>query len=155
MKLGKNVFVALAAIGWADGKATDAETEALVHAARESGVEGAGLDEVKRAAQEKGDITKVKGLALTPRERVYTYAIATWLARIDGVVMPEEREMLLQLGNALRLADGDRTRASAASFAVSQLSEDQRPSRFDLGALAAKIEQVMAPTLPPPAPGEA
>jgi hypothetical protein len=155
MKLGKNVFVALAAVAWADGKETPDETEALLHAARDCGVDDAGLDEVKRVTLEKATIDGIRKLAMTPRERVYVYAIATWLARIDGVVMPEEREMLARLGDILRLADGDRTRASAASFAVSQLEGGDKPSRFDIAKLAARIEQVMAPTLPPPAPGEA
>jgi hypothetical protein len=154
IKLGKDVFVALAAVGWADGKMSEDEAKALVHAAQESGVTGPDLDAVMRVTIEKVDLKSVKVLTLTPRERVYVYAIATWLARIDGVVMPEEREMLAELGNFLKLADGDRTRASAASFAIEQLAEESRPSRFDLVGLAAKLQQVMAPTLPPPSAGD-
>ena len=48
------------------------------------------------------------------------------------------------------LADGDRTRASAASFALERLEDGDRPSRYDIAGLAAKLQSVMAPTLPPP-----
>ena len=140
MKLGKDVFVALAGVGWADGEVSPEEAESLVHAARECGVEGADLDAVKVATRERVELVSVKKLTLTPRERLFVYAIATWLARVDGVVMPEEKDALVKLGDVLRLADGDRTKASAASFSVAQLSDGDRPSRYDLIGLAAKLE---------------
>jgi hypothetical protein len=150
MKLGKNVFLALSAIGVADGAASDAEIEALVHAARDSGVEGAELDEVKAAARtSKGNFGEVGKLRLTPEERLYTYAIATWLVRIDGMVMPEEKMALAKLGDALKLADGDRTRASAASFKVWQLDPSDRPQRFDLAALGDRIHLALAESMRP------
>jgi hypothetical protein len=151
MKLGKNVFLALSALGVADGAASDAEIEALVHAARDSGVEGAELDEVKAAARTgKGNFGEVSKLRLTPEERLYTYAIATWLVRIDGMVMPEEKTALAKLGDALKLADGDRTRASAASFKVWQLDPSDRPQRFDLAALGDRIRLALAESMRPP-----
>ena len=149
MKLGKDVFVALAAVGWADGAVSEEEADALLHAARECGIEGADLDAVKKAARDKVDLDAVKGLALSIKERMFVYAIATWLARIDGVVMPEEREMLFRLGKVLKLADGDKTRASAASFSVAQLSEGERPSRYDIAGLAARLDSVLAASIPP------
>ncbi len=154
MKLGKNVFLALTAVGMADGTATDDELEALAHAARESGLEGTDLDEIKAAARtSKGKFSDVSKLPLTPEERLFAYAIATWLVRVDGMVMPEEKMALAQLGDALRLADSDRTRASAASFRVWQLDPNVRPQRFDLGALAEGIRKALAESLRPPTEG--
>ena len=151
MKLGKNVFLALAAIGTADAQATNDELEGLAHAARENGIDGAELDEVKAAARTgKGNFANVGKLRLTPEERLFTYAIATWLVRIDGVVMPEEKMALVKLGDALKLADGDRTNASAASFKVSQLDPSVRPQRFDLGALAEGVRVALAESMKPP-----
>jgi len=149
MKLGKDVFVALAAVGWADGEVSVDEADSLLHAARECGIEGAELDSVKKSAREKVELDAVKALTLTVKERMFVYAIATWLARIDGVVMPEEREMLFRLGKALKLADGDKTRASAASFSVAQLSEGERPSRYDIAGLAARLDAILAASIPP------
>jgi hypothetical protein len=145
MKLGKNVFLAIAAVGVADGSASDAETEALVHAASQSGIEGADLEEVKTARNSKSRLDDVKRLKMTPEERLFAYAIATWLVRVDGVVMPEEKMALMKLGDALRLADGDRTRASAASFKVWQLDPSERPQKFDIGGLAERIKAALSP----------
>jgi hypothetical protein len=150
MKLGKNVFLALTAVGVADGAASDSEVEALTHAAEECGVEGAELDEVRAAAKaSRGDFDGVKKLALSPEERLFTYAIATWLVRVDGVVMPEEKMALMKLGDALKLADGDRTRASAASFKVWQIDPEMRPQRFDLAALGDAIRAALAESMRP------
>jgi hypothetical protein len=150
MKLGKNVFLALAAVGTADGAASDDEVEALVHAARDSGIEGAELDEIKSVSRtSKGAFAEVGKLRLTPEERLFTYAIATWLVRVDGMVMPEEKMALMKLGDALMLADGDRTRASAASFRVWQLDPTVRPQRFDLTALAEGIRVALAESMRP------
>jgi predicted DNA-binding transcriptional regulator YafY len=151
MKLAKNVFLAISAIGAADGAATDKQVEALVHAAQQSGVAGADLEEIREAARaSKGDFAGVGKLPLSPEERLFAYAIATWLARVDGMVMPEEKMALMKLGNALRLADGDRTRASAASFKVWQLDPSVRPERFDLEKLADAIRVALAESMRPP-----
>jgi hypothetical protein len=153
MKLAKNVFLALTAVGVADGAASEGELEALLHAASDSGLEGADLEEIKNAARTgKGDFQGVKRLPLTPEERLFAYAIAAWLVRIDGVVMPEEKMALARFGDALKLADGDRTRASSASFRVWQLDPTVRPQRFDLGALGDAIRKALAESLRPPAP---
>jgi uncharacterized tellurite resistance protein B-like protein len=150
MKLAKNVFLALAAVGNADASSSPEEIEALAHAARESGIEGADLEEVKEAARTKGrDFTAVKMLKMTPEERLFAYALATWLVRVDGMVMPEEKMALAKLGDALRLADGDRTRASAASFKVWQQDPGVRPQRYDLGVLADGIRSALAASTPP------
>ena len=151
MKLGKNVFLALAAVGVADGAASDDELEALVHAAEASGVSSAEVEEIKTAARTvKGNFSEVANLRLTPEERLFAYAIATWLVRVDGMVMPEEKMALYKLGNALKLADGDRTRASAASFKVWQLDPTVRPQRFDIAALSEAIKAALAESMRPP-----
>jgi len=151
MKLGKNVFLALAAVGVADGAASDDELEALVHAAEASGVSNAEVEEIKTAARTvKGNFSEVANLRLTPEERLFAYAIATWLVRVDGMVMPEEKMALYKLGNALKLADGDRTRASAASFKVWQLDPTVRPQRFDIAALSEAIKAALAESMRPP-----
>ena len=151
MQLGKNVFLAIAAVNVTEGGAAATEVEALARAARECGIDGADLDEVKRVASlPKGKLDVVKSLPMTPEERLYAYAIATWLVRIDGVVMPEEKMALMKLGDVLRLADGDRTRASTASFKVEQLEPGARPQKYEIKALAQRMESALAASLPPP-----
>jgi hypothetical protein len=151
MKLAKNVFLALTAVGTADGASSEGELEALTHAASESGIAGADLEEIEHAARSgKGNFDGVKKLSLSPEERLFAYAIATWLVRVDGMVMPEEKMALMKLGDALRLADGDRTRASAASYKVASLDASARPQRFDLGKLADAIRVALAESMRPP-----
>ena len=151
MKLGKNVFLALAAIGMAEGGTSAIELEALLHAAAECGIGGADLAAIEEAARtSRGNFDAVKRLPLSPEERLFTYAIATWLVRVDGMVMPEEKMALAKLGDALKLADGDRTRASAASFKVAQLDPEKRPQRFDLEALGDAIKAALAESMRPP-----
>jgi hypothetical protein len=151
MKLGKNVFLAIAAVGGADGVVSKADVEALLRAAAECGVDGADLTEVERVASlPKGRFDVVKNLAMTPEERLFAYAIATWLVRSDGVVMPEEKMALMKLGDVLRLADGDRTRASSASFQVEQLAPGDRPQKFEIFALADRMKSALSASLPPP-----
>jgi hypothetical protein len=58
----------------------------------------------------------------------------------------------MKLGDALRLADGDRTRASAASFKVAQLEATARPQRFDLAALGDAIRVALAESMRPAGP---
>jgi hypothetical protein len=151
MKLGKNVFLALTAVGVADGAASEKELEALLHAAQDSGIAGEELEAIRTAAQTgKGNFGGVRLLSLTPEERLFAYAIATWLVRVDGMVMPEEKMALMKLGDALKLADGDRTRASAASFKVWQQDPGVRPDRFDLSKLADAIRVALAESMRPP-----
>ena len=70
MKLGKNVFLALASVGVRGPETPNDELEgleALAHAARENGIEGVELEEVKVAARAgKGNFADVGKLRLTP-----------------------------------------------------------------------------------------
>ncbi|HEY2512138.1 MAG TPA: hypothetical protein VGI39_14825 [Polyangiaceae bacterium] len=150
MKLAKNVFLALTAVGVADGAASEKELEALIHAADDCGLSAEDVTEIKQAAQaRKGNFADVRKLQLTPEERLFAYGIATWLVRVDGMVMPEEKMALMKLGDALLLADGDRTRASAASFKVWQQDPTVRPDRFDLSKLADGIRAALAESMRP------
>jgi tellurite resistance protein len=142
MKLGKDVFVALAAVAWSDGEIAEKEAQALVHAAEKCGVDD--VEAVKNATKTKVELSAIKSLGLSADDKILTYAIAAWLARVDGVVMPEEKDALVKLGETLGLADGDRTRASAAAFQAEKESGEGRPSRYDFGSLASKLHEVLS-----------
>jgi hypothetical protein len=144
MSLSKNVFVALASVAWAAGDIGKDEAKGLIYAAEACGLRGDDLAAVEAATKSKSELGDVSALQLTPSERIFTYAIATWLARVDGVVMPEEKEVLVRLGRALGLADGDRTRASAAAFHAAQKNEGERVSRYDLAALTVELEDALS-----------
>ncbi len=139
LSLPKDALLALAAIGWSDGNLDPDEGRALLRTAKEAGLDAEELAEIERATREKLTIPEVSTVTLGRKERVLTYALATWLARLDGVVTTEERTSLTLLGDRLGLPDGVRTRASAAAFEVASLPAGDRPDRYDFAALEARI----------------
>ena len=136
--LSKDVFLALAAIGWADGQLDPNEAAGIVRAAKEAGLDGAALAEVEAATKTKRALATIDRRALSAVERTFVYATAIWLARMDGFVDPGEREALQRLGEPLNIPDRVRTEASAAALEVAHTSGD-RPDRYDLGKLRERV----------------
>ncbi len=136
--LSKDVFLALAAIGWADGQLDPNEAAGIMRAATEAGLGGAALEEVEAATKTKRELTTIDRKALSAVERTFVYATAIWLARMDGFVEPGERAALQKLGELLGIPDRVRTEASAAALEVVQTSGD-RPDRYDLGKLRERV----------------
>lgn len=139
MHLPKESFLALAALGWADGNLDADEGAALLRAARESGVAGDDLAEIEQATRAPVSLDALPVAGLTRAARAFTYALAVWLVRLDGVVTTEEKESLAALGNALGLPDGIRSRVSAAAFEVANLPAGDRPERYDFNALQSRL----------------
>jgi hypothetical protein len=139
MTLPKRSFLALAAVGWADGSLQRKEADGLVRAARACGLDGADLAEVERATKERIalDASSVGGLSRW--EQVLTYSLASWLAFLDGVQSTDERETLAQLGDAMGLEKALRVRAAAAANDIACLPEGGRPDRFDFVKLAERL----------------
>lgn len=149
LKIPKQSFLALAAVAWADGSLRPEEGKALVRAAKECGLEGDDLTAVEKATKEKVELATFEGAGLTPYEQVLTYALASWLATLDGVVSTSEHESLVQLGEKLGLTPHLRARATAVAFDISVLPEGGRPDRYDFVKLEArlreKLPQIAAP----------
>jgi hypothetical protein len=124
MKLGRDVFVALATIVWADGIVTGDEVRALLDAARASGVAEGDREAVRAATRERPSAATMGALSLGPEEKAFVYAIAAWLTRADGKVTPEETDAMAELGDILALSDDDRANAIATSFAIDCFSEE-------------------------------
>lgn len=137
--LSTDAFLALAAVGWSDGTLDGDEAEAIMRAAEEAELGEQDMRRVERAVREKQDLASLDLTSMAPRDRVFVYATAVWLARLDGVVEPGERQALWELGDRLQLPDGIRTKASAAAFEVSQLASGDRPGKYDFVALEAEI----------------
>lgn len=140
-KLGREAFLALAAIGWADGALDAAEAEAIVRAAREEGLSAADLAIVEHATQEHIEFAAIDRKQLTAVERTFLYACAIWLARLDGHVDPQEKLALHELGDTLGIPDGVRTHASAAALEVAQLPSGDSAARYDFRRLRARVEE--------------
>lgn len=133
--LGRDVYIALAAVGWADGQLDQEEADAIVRTALEEGLELDEIQEIEEATKNPVDIGVIDRKNMSKEDRLFVYAVASWISRIDGKVSSEETDALAKLGAALKVPDGPRQHADDIAQQVANLSEDDRPARYDLSAL--------------------
>jgi uncharacterized membrane protein YebE (DUF533 family) len=138
MKLGRDVFLALSAVVWADGEVADEEHAALLRAARAAKLEEPDLAAIERALATPVPIATIAELTLAPRERDLVYAIALWLARADGIVQLSEAGALATLATILGLPEDEGIRNAAAAVAIEKLAAAY-DGEDPLGALADEI----------------
>ncbi len=134
-RLGRDVYVALAAVGWADGKLEADEADAIVRCAAEEGLELEELAAIEAATKSPIDLGVIDRSGLSKEDRLYVYGVAAWIARMDGVVSDGEKAALEQLANALKVPERARQIVDQIVETVAVESGDNRPSRYDLGAL--------------------
>jgi len=132
--MSQDVFVALAAVAGADGKIDDDERVALERAALSRGVDASAIAEAARSGVDALDFSTVEA-----SERLFVYAMAYWMSRIDGDLTEAEDAVLARLGQKLALADEPRMNAEAAVDEVAALPFGSRPDRFDLDRLHALL----------------
>src|SRR5688572_9612109 len=115
MILDKRSFLALAAIGWADGSLQKVEAVGLLRAAKELGLSAGDLGEVEAATKQKTTIEDIDLGGMSQWDQVLTYALAAWFAQVDGVHSTSEQTVLVTLGDKLQLEAGLRKRAAAVA----------------------------------------
>jgi uncharacterized membrane protein YebE (DUF533 family) len=139
MELGKDVFVALAALAWADGSVAPEEVEALMGAAAASGLLPEELDAVEEALREPVSIDRLDGLRIEGEDRLFVYGVGLWLVRTDGVVTEDESEAVGKLARVLGLSAEERALATSAAAGLSSFSlDDDEPPR-SLSTIAREI----------------
>ena len=143
MKLTKQPFLALCAIGWVDGSLQKVEATGLLRAAKESGIEGADFSDIEQATKQRQSLEGLDLAGLSQWERVLTYALAAWVAQVDGVVSTSEADLMKELGTKLGLAEGLCKRAATAAHDVACLPEGGRPEKYDFKKLVARLEERM------------
>jgi uncharacterized membrane protein YebE (DUF533 family) len=131
----KDVFVALAAIAWADGSLDPDEADAIVRAACDAGLDLDDIAEVEEATRERRDLGKLDQATLSKDDRLFIYAIACWIARLDGKVTDAEGWALSALGERLGVPERMRAIAERLASDVAALPEGDRPARYDLTTL--------------------
>jgi hypothetical protein len=141
--LPTQTFVALAAVGWADGSLKRNEATALVDAAKKLGLTGSELVAVELSTKGTVALDAFDPGVMSRWERVLTYALASWLARLDGVESRDESAVLRRLGERLGLDEGTRQRAAGAAFDISVLPQGGKPDRYDFGKLAERLRERM------------
>jgi uncharacterized membrane protein YebE (DUF533 family) len=135
VKWGRGVFIALAAIAWADGTLDPDEADALVRAAVEEGLELEEIAAIEEATRKPVPLGAVDKRALTKEDRLFVYAIACWIARLDGKVTEEESGALTTLAEQLEVPERRRAHAEKRAAEVAALPEGDRPARYDLAKL--------------------
>jgi uncharacterized membrane protein YebE (DUF533 family) len=134
-KLGRDVFIALAAIAWADDKLEADEADAIVRAAVDEGLSLEEIGSIEAATKTKVDLGVIDRSGLAKEDRLFVYAVACWIARLDGQVTDAESDALAKLGERLGIPERPRGHAEAAAREVAAMPEGDRPSRYDLAAL--------------------
>jgi uncharacterized membrane protein YebE (DUF533 family) len=131
-RLGRDVYIALAAVGWADGELDPEEADAIVRTAAEEGLPIEQIAEIEEATRKPVDIGVIDRSNLTKEDRLFVYAVASWMTRLDGQIDEAEIVALKKLGDALKIPDAPRVQADAIAQEVALLPEGDRPDRFDL-----------------------
>lgn len=142
-RLGRDVYIALAAVGWADGKLDQEEADAIVRTALEEGLELEEIAEIEAATKNPIDIGVIDRKNLSKEDRLFVYAVASWITRLDGVVTEKEEASLAKLGDALKVPPKPRAVVDALAQEIASRSDD-RPARYDLVALRRVIGERLA-----------
>ena len=144
-RFGRDVFLALAAIGWADGKLDPDEADAIVRTATDEGLSLEEITEIEQATRAPIDMvaTLDRG-TLTKEDRLFIYAIASWMVRLDGKVTGDEQAALGRLGELLKVPEKPRAHADAIALEIAALPDGDRPLRYDLGRLRTVIGERLA-----------
>jgi uncharacterized membrane protein YebE (DUF533 family) len=140
--LGRDVYLALAAVGWADGTLDPEEADAIVRAALEEGLELDAITEIEEATKKPVEMGVIDRLNMSKADRLYVYAVASWITRLDGVITPEEEDVLTRLGVALGIPEAPRKHADEVLAQIA--AEGDRPARFDLFKLRSTLEERLA-----------
>jgi uncharacterized membrane protein YebE (DUF533 family) len=134
-RLGRDVYIALAAVGWADGHLDPDEADAIVRTAVEEGLDLEEIAEIEAATQTPIDLGVIERRQLTGEDRLFVYAVACWLVAMDGEVSAAEQQVLDQLATRLAISADLRAAACEAAAEVADMPEGDRPDRYDLAAL--------------------
>jgi uncharacterized membrane protein YebE (DUF533 family) len=137
-RLGRDVYVALAAVGWADGKLDQEEADAIVRTALEEGLDITEIAEIEAATKQPIDLGVIDRSNLSKEDRLFVYAVACWLTRLDGVVSEAETAALAKLGEALKIPEKPRAVVDGIAQDVANRGDD-RPDRYDLVGLRQAI----------------
>jgi len=129
-KLGRDVFLALAAVGWADGQLTPAAADAIVRAALEENMDLDEIRAIEEATKTPVDVGVVDRMGMSKADRLYVYGVASWITSLDGKVTDKEQEALDKLGAALGVPEAPRRHADEIMRLIA--AEGDRPARFDL-----------------------
>jgi len=143
-RLGRDIYHALAAVGWADGELDPEEADAIVRTAAEEGLPIEQIAEIEEATKKPLDMGVIDRSGLTKEDRLFVYCVASWMTRLDGLITDSEVDALKRLGEGLKLPETARSQADMIVQQVAQLPEGDRPDRYNLLRLRQIISRRIA-----------
>ena len=143
-RFGRDVFLALAAVGWADGHFDPEEADAIVAAALEEGLELDEIAAIEAATKDPIELSSIDISGMSKADRLFVYAVASWMTRLDGVEDASEESALDKLGAALKIPAAPRLRADEIAREVAELEGEHEVFRYDLKALRVTIAARLA-----------
>jgi uncharacterized membrane protein YebE (DUF533 family) len=143
-RLQLDVFLALAAVGWSDGKLDEDEADALVRLGLEEGLTLDEIDSMEKAVKEPVALEWIDRGSLTKADRLYVYAVASWMIRLKGVPDDREVDALKKLGDLLKIPERPREHTDTIAREIAESSEDDRVARYDLPALRETLRERLA-----------
>jgi hypothetical protein len=139
LTLTPDAFRMLLAVGWMDGRLDEAESDAILRAARAEGFEEATLDELSALSRAPVMFGQAVDGDLPQKQRLYVYGVASWVARCDAVLTPDELAALHAVATLVGVTASGRDEVDRI---VEQLAaESERPLRLDLTGLKERIAQ--------------
>jgi uncharacterized membrane protein YebE (DUF533 family) len=133
--LRKDVLLALAAIAWADGSLDPDEADGIMRAAADEGLSLDDMAEIDEAIKKPIDLGIVDRTGMSREDRLFVFAVAAWIARMDGKVTEAETGALTRLGEQLGVPERARAQAEGIVQQVADMPEGDRPARYDLAAV--------------------
>ncbi len=143
-QLGRDVFIALAAVGWADGNLDQEEADAIVRTALDEGLDLEDVEAIREATKAKVDMGTLDISGMSKADRLFVYAVGSWMTRLDGHEDTVEDEMLARLGAALKIPEKPREHADAIAREIAAEQTGADAVRFDLPKLRATIAERLA-----------
>jgi len=135
--LTRELFQSLLAIGWIDGELADNELEAILGAARSAGRTEQEVQSLREMAATPVTFADMDFSALDGEQRLFVYAVASWVAKIDEKVTGDERAALHAIGTLLGITGGGRRRMDETVDALR--ASNDAPERLDLRGLQERI----------------
>lgn len=136
-QIGRDTMIALCAVAWADGKVNEREASAIRAAAEQLGISGEDSSAIEQALSTRIGVEDVETIQMNRLTRLFTYAVAVWVAQSDGKLSAAEDSVLGLLGDRLGLSAVARERAKKVALGMAQAPD--RPGGYDLVKLRSKL----------------
>lgn len=136
--IGRDTLIALAAVAWADGNMDPLEAAGIRSAAQQLGLGAEDLRTIEETLGRPVPLEEVETVRMSRLTRLFTYAVANWIAQIDGQVPREEQAALDLLGDRLGLSSVARERARSTGLQLARAGSDT-PGGLDLLKLRSRL----------------